>query len=196
VVESFDSEGVGRYVYEMPGDERYFDGGNLGPLHFGKRAVFASYDTLFVSGTQDAAEVVVRRLSGSPVRVVRWTDSPSEVTVEDLRVLAEDATPEGAVRESDVRRSPRFRDYPCPETHPAYGALIFDDLGNLWIEDSPGRADANANWRVFNPSGELLGTVQFPNGFRPMAFRERNVVGVWRNSLGVEFVWVLQIDRP
>ena len=55
-VELFGSDDQTSLVATMPGDERYFDGKNIGPLAFGSKSVFAASVRNIVIGTQSKPE--------------------------------------------------------------------------------------------------------------------------------------------
>ncbi len=74
--------------------------------------------------------------------------------------------------------------------------LIVDDLGYFWIQpyelpDGPG----NSEWRVFTETGQALGTVRLPEGFRALRISSDAITGVWTDGLGRQFVQVYALDR-
>ena len=86
-------------------------------------------------------------------------------------------------------------DYPFPEHYPAFGNMLFDDDGRLWIEASQRLGVTENKWWVFSPSGQVVQTVSFPNGFRPMDIspKSEQVAGVYTTLLSVELVWILRV---
>jgi len=74
-----------------------------------------------------------------------------------------------------------------PETMPAYGRLLGDVDGNLWvqeyrIDDEPER------WAVFDPDGRFLGIVQMPEPGRVTEIGSDYVLGIWTDEMDVEQV--------
>jgi hypothetical protein len=51
------------------------------------------------------------------------------------------------------------------------------------------------NWDVFDAEGRYLGVVTFPERFDAVRFRGDAVYGMWRDTLGVEYVKRLRIVR-
>ena len=51
------------------------------------------------------------------------------------------------------------------------------------------------DWDVFDAEGRYLGVVTLPAGFDPGQFRGDAVYGIWRDTLGVEYVKRLRIVR-
>ena len=195
-IERYDPDGAVRLIAEIPGDDRYFDGGDLGPRALGRRAVIAAAGDLIVTGTQDGPEVSIRTVTGELSRIIRWPDSSLAVTPADREAFVQGLIRSARSEAAVTRIRSRLRDYPFPSHHPAYGNVLFDDDGNLWVEASRRPSRPGNDWRVLSPSGEFLGVVSFPRGFRPMSFKRERVAGVWRDDLSVEFVWVLGIRKP
>jgi hypothetical protein len=80
-------------------------------------------------------------------------------------------------------------------TYPAVGALLVDDVGNVWVEEFRKETDAAANWAVFDASGRLLGMVTFMERFRPLHIGGDFVLGVWLDDLGVEEVRLYRLEK-
>lgn len=179
---------------EVPGDERYFRPPNLGPRPMGRRTVIASSGELVALGTQDMPEVSLYDDRAVLQRVVRWTGEELDVRDDDIEAyvegLIEDAPPE---RAAAIRGS--YRDHEFPTALPAFGRLIFDQTGNLWVERTRRPGQSGNSWRVIAPSGALLGSVDLPERFDPMYISATRVAGVWRDELDVEYVWVLEISK-
>jgi hypothetical protein len=51
------------------------------------------------------------------------------------------------------------------------------------------------NWDVFDARGRYLGVVTFPERFNAVRFRGDAVYGIWRDTLGVEYVKRLRVVR-
>ena len=100
----------------------------------------------------------------------------------------------------------RVRDVPYPPTLPAFGpvselrwpsmrSLILDRDGNIWVMeyDRPGVDDVR--WSVFDPSGVMLGTVDFPDGFVLLDVGRDYVLGHWTDELDVEHVQLYDLMK-
>lgn len=192
-VEIFDSSGQAYFVTRLPGDERYFDGGSLGPLAFGTKSVFAASRTHIVVGAQGEPEVAVYGQTGALSHLVRWRTSSLPITDQDVELFVNRRRAPTDEERAALRR--RYRDYPFPERYPAFGDMLLDDAGHLWVEGSQRLGATENKWWVFSPSGHVVQTVSFPSGFRPMDISPSSgrAAGVYTDSLSVEFVWVLDL---
>ena len=82
----------------------------------------------------------------------------------------------------------RMRDVmPFPDRFPAFAQLLRDDTGRLWARRYPLPTAEEEEWLVFD-NGKWIGGVASPLGFRVMDVRGRRLAGVWRDSVGVEYV--------
>ena len=82
-----------------------------------------------------------------------------------------------------------------PERWPAVRALLVDDADQVWMALS-GKPGAAAEWAVFSPTGEYLGSTLLPEGFKPWVIRGRTIYGEQSDELGVPRVAVRNLDRP
>ena len=68
--------------------------------------------------------------------------------------------------------------------------LSCDDRGRIWLQRFDTRDDPlgkGRTWTVLGKQGESA-TVRVPAGFTPLIFGRENLLGVSRDSLGVETV--------
>jgi hypothetical protein len=82
-----------------------------------------------------------------------------------------------------------------PETKPAYGRLLVDSEGNLWVADYSEERDDEGSWSVFDPEGRFLGAVETPTGGRVQQIGSDFVLGVWRDEFDVEYVRLYELIR-
>ena len=99
-------------------------------------------------------------------------------------------------RQAEVRR--HFEQLPKPTLAPTHSALAFDRTGRLWAENYrfPWDSLSQRTWSVFNATGEWLGDVEFPKALRVFEIGDDYVVGVERDSDGVEYVKLYGIAKP
>jgi hypothetical protein len=88
-----------------------------------------------------------------------------------------------------------LEEMPFPPTAPAFGALLADDGGRVWVGDSPLSADSARRWTVFTAAGAEVATLRTPPGLEVMQAGDGFVLGRWRDEDGVERVRVYRIDR-
>ena len=90
-------------------------------------------------------------------------------------------------RVTEQLRSARTRYAP---TVPSIVGLSCDDQGRIWLQRFDTRDDPlgkSRTWTVLGKQGESA-TVQVPAGFTPLVFSRQNLLGISRDSLGVETV--------
>lgn len=66
-----------------------------------------------------------------------------------------------------------------------------DDVGALWIRNSTD----DRNWNVYLAPGSPAGEVTLPRGFEPLHIGNDFVLGITRDSLGLETVSLLRLSR-
>lgn len=82
-----------------------------------------------------------------------------------------------------------------PDSLPVFGSLIVDASGFLWAELYQWEPSTPPVWVVFDSQGRARGTVQTPLGLEIHDIGDDSVVGVWRDSLGVEYVRQHHLSR-
>jgi hypothetical protein len=103
---------------------------------------------------------------------------------------------ERIVEDSYRQREERvLEEMPFPGTAPAFGALLADDEGRVWVGDSPLSADSARKWSVFTPAGAEVATLRTPPGLEVMQAGDGFVLGKWKDEDDVERVRVYRITR-
>jgi hypothetical protein len=159
---------------------------------FARTLSVAVSDERVVIGDPVTFEFGLYTPAGDLLRLVRIRDL-------DLRVRHEDVEAEIEARlaaEPPERRSTmrvHLEAMDVPATRPAYGRLLADREGNVWVADYATAASEPREWRVFDPEGRLLGRVTLPERFRALDIGAEWIVGVWRDEEDVETVRVYRI---
>lgn len=94
--------------------------------------------------------------------------------------------------EARERRRRALADLPVPATSPMVADIEFGSDGRLWIARATPTGDRDATWWVYDGNA-LLGSVQLPTDVEIREFGPRHVLGVQRDSLGVETVVRLEL---
>ena len=91
----------------------------------------------------------------------------------------------------------RYRAAPVVENFPAFASVMSDALDHLWVEEYevPGEERPGVLWTVFDPEGKVLGFVETPEGLEILEIGEDNILGHYRDELGVEYVQVWPLER-
>jgi hypothetical protein len=175
----------------LPGRELVLtDEGGRGVMStppFAKNAAGAVWRGAALVGSTEALDLSVLGPRGEAVRIVRLPNLELALDAEDredfvggrlARLPAEDRAGERA----------RLEAMPFPETRPAFGGLLADDVGNLWVGDWILARETPERWKVFDATGRWLGVVEVPGRFFPYDVGEDWVLGVEWDELDVEYV--------
>ncbi len=137
-------------------------------------------------GVGDRFQVIQRRLGGDTVRIIErtWVPDPiPDTTRSRLVERMQQSLGEGFTGSlSDL-----------PTTRPAFGALVVDDTGNLWVGAYGWKA---RRWDVFDPEGRWLGPVEFPAPIRGLLFARGRYYGFDSDSLDVVHLVRGHLARP
>ncbi len=188
--------GLGTYA----GSEQIFRTGRTRIVHvnarpFGRDASIAvSGNNLYV-GTQDEFEIRKIANNDSLVTLIRVARDNPPVTQDHLdryknARLANVHARERADREAELDA------LPYPETMPAYGSIIVDTEGNLWVENHRPFAGEQPVWTVFDSSHHMLGTVETPVRFHIFDIGADYVLGRWVGQDRVERIHMYSIEKP
>jgi hypothetical protein len=71
---------------------------------------------------------------------------------------------------------------------PGYDRVLVSADGHVWAQVYEADFMAPHNWDVFDEGRRFVGRVQVRGGFYPMTITRDAMVGVWRDTLGVEYV--------
>lgn len=190
-------------VTRYRGHEFIRSGRNVGPLLLGDRVVFAaSVRGVWVG---DTGEPSASRWSGpgAPELTVRWNRNVDRTVTEEnvrsiLRRIMDQVPP------SQRQRARQYAERaPLPDSLPAYGALLMDDTGVLWVGEHYGidnprvqhLPDEPRQWALFAADGTPRGRVVTPPRVEVLDVRSDRLLGVHRSELGVETVRVYPVDR-
>jgi hypothetical protein len=112
---------------------------------------------------------------------------------------------------------PPIDDYSeVPSEKPVLLSLLVDDGGNLWVRgypasvagrpdlydlsdpdaplrENPAPGEEPERWRVFDPTGRLLGTVEVPADLAVRSVSRGHVLAVWRDEYDVETIRVYRL---
>ena len=191
---------LGKYPGPLIYTENYQAGGGFIfiPLThpFGNTTHAAIWGDLAVIGQTEAYELRGFRSDGSLARIVRRDYEPGTPAQaeQDAHFREEFA------RYSDERRARTTEvaaNVPLVDAFPAFGPVMGDALGHLWVADFKRPADEYAGtlWTVFDDEGRMLGLVRTPGGTTVFEIGEDYILGLGTDDLGVEYVEVWGLDR-
>jgi len=165
------------------------------PLPFGRTTEASLAGDLVHIGNSDTYEIGSYSPDGQLRQLIRKEQAPVAVTVESFRVLADARV--ARIVDEDIRaqRRQELLDMPIPETMPAFGLILGDSEGYLWVQNfaTPGAEDVE--WNVFDRDGALLGAVSMPARLRAKQIGPDFVLGVAIDELGIEHVQLYSLTR-
>jgi len=82
-----------------------------------------------------------------------------------------------------------------PSHLPGYDRVIASRDGHVWAQVYESDPSAPHDWDVFDGEGRFSGRVHVWSGFYPMVITRNAIVGVWRDTLGVEFIRKYRLTR-
>lgn len=162
---------------------------------FGREAVFAAAGTTFVAGTQDRFELQTHDINGALTSIVRvaWSNRP--VTDEAIDEYKRQAIAGSFVIGDTARVRRGLDELPYPETMPAYGSILLDDVGNLWVQKYRAPGDSAWAWVVFDEDRQILGVVEIPPGLEIYQIGQDFVLGMWRDESDVEHIGFYDLHK-
>ena len=84
---------------------------------------------------------------------------------------------------------------PLVDAYPAFGEILSDRAGYLWVREYRASGAEGAVWAVFDPEGRIQGLVETPPGLRIFEIGEDYILGWARDDLGVEYVQLWSLSR-
>jgi hypothetical protein len=166
--------------------------------------VSAVHDSAFYYGSSDAYEIGIYDAGGTLRRSIRRAQPNGKVTdevIDQMKRAAlegqQERTGKPPTAEDRAALEKRYAELPMPETMPAYKSLVVDVDGDLWVQEFdvvPNRKPTR--WTVFDPGGQMLGTVTMPVRFTPYDIGTDYVLGMWRDDLDVEHVQLYTLVKP
>ena len=88
-----------------------------------------------------------------------------------------------------------LEDMPLLETFPAFGRVLTDSRGHLWVEDYQLPGASPPPWTVFDPEGRVLGLMDLPPDLNVFEIGEDYLLGTASDDFGIERVQLWPLDR-
>jgi len=196
--------GAPRPLGRFAGDEMFTQGDGsrvmVAPRAFGLSSEVVAVPDGFFYGATDSYRIGRYDADGKLLRLINVQREPRKVTPDDIERYKESrrqASAQGG-RPPEMRQMlERSLDaMSFPETLPAYGELLADPAGNLWVSDYRISADDPGKWTVFNPEGRMLGTVDTPARMRVLEIGRDYLLGAWTDDLDVEHIRMFALEKP
>ena len=190
--ETVDTLGLfpGREVYITQEEGR----GVMGTPLLGHNVVAAPWGDGVAVGTQDDFRITRYGPEGEAsleARIPGWDTTPMPRDLE----AAMDARLANVSEEGRDAARRNIESMPTSPSKPAYGSLLADETGHLWVSAWSTYSRVPASWIILDPGGVWLGTVRTPERFYPYAIGEEWVLGLETDELDVEYVALYPLHR-
>lgn len=163
---------------------------------WGKLTRYAVAGDRVYLGTQESGEVRIHLPDGSLAGILRWPAGDLAVTSDDIQrfntTQFELTGADSATREAIVARTETL---PVPESRPAFGRILVDAMGLLWISEAHLPIAAPTHWSIVEPGTGVVGQAEVPAHFEVYQVGVDYVLGRWTDALGVQHVRLLELRR-
>lgn len=119
--------------------------------------------------------------------IIRWSDRPVPLSASDVDAWREAAIESWGPKMSRSDAASLLAEVATPESRPAYGRIVLDRAGNLWVQRRGDDSSTAHEYLVFDRGGIALGPVLLPP-VRILEIGEDYVLGVHRDELEVEYL--------
>ncbi|MGD8495742.1 MAG: hypothetical protein PVF05_06085 [Gemmatimonadales bacterium] len=161
---------------------------------FGADLAVVTRDSLVVVGEQDQPRFDEYSAAGElRRRVILPRGDNGALGASDIEDFLEARLREVPAADRPAVRSD-LESLPFPESRPAYGRLLVDLAGNVWVGEWTAEGKTERRWSVVDSRGVWLGDVVLPEGLRLLSVATDHLIGVERDELDVESVAVYAIE--
>ena len=171
------------------------------PVPFGLVTVTALRGDTMLIGTGTSFEVALIGPGGTPVGLLKAPIEREAITPAEQQAFTEAALTRlragsrtlNTPLDSSLIRA--LEKAPFPTRKPAFGRMLVDRTGALWLSAPLNPPASASSWTVFAPDGTWLGTVTTPEGLRVDEIGADYVLGVYRQRHGEERVRMYPLAR-
>jgi hypothetical protein len=166
--------------------------GSISPLPFAGEPFFAAGGGSLVAGHGDIFAIRWYSPRGKLLRIVRSDLAPAPVTAAAIE------RHEAERRLSAERRGVGTRTQfvtAYPQHFPFIAGVVIDHEGNVWLRRWTPPNVVTATWLVFSPNGIPVARIDLPVAFRVSDIKEKQVLGVFTDQDGVEFIRLYRLKR-
>jgi outer membrane protein assembly factor BamB len=165
-------------------------------LPFAKGSSAASGGDRFYIGTSDTYEIHVFDGSGTKLRIIRLDRPLRSVTDGDVDQYVADEIEDADSPNERRQFEALIARMPIPDEMPAYGSLLVDALGYLWVQEYAGPRVRDPEWTVYDADGHVVGRVRTPDRVQLLEVGDDYVLGRLSDEFDVEYVQLWDLTRP
>jgi hypothetical protein len=151
--------------------------------------------TQIVVGETDRYAVVRYDANGNQVGAFQEARALVPLTGEEQAAMRRRITG-SADRDQQRAAEQALRSVDLPTTHPAWSGLAVMPDGRLFVREIPQPDAGHVTWRVFEPTGRAVGSVDLPVAARIMDVRGSTLITVEEDDFGVEQVVLYRTHAP
>jgi hypothetical protein len=178
-----------------------------GPEPLSPRAVLAVNRNLVYVAETLTPKIQVFDDTNSVAHEIAWEPTVSVSPSEAFRAVADSAVARASADRAAATRQ-QMNAAPVPGQVSVFWAYLVDDKGFIWVRPFEPLRHAAAlgglgqpaggpggSWLIFSPEGDQVRTVDIPEDLEPIRITADAIVGIARDSLGVESVRVHTLRR-
>lgn len=169
--------------------------GVMGSAPMGRTTSATIWRDHLVVGWQTTYELGEYTAQRELVRILRLPDYDLSVSPADIEAYVLGQL-EGVPPEDRARARAEVESRRMPAARPAYGMLLTDAVGNLWVGDYAPFPTVPGAWSVFDAEGRWLGKVGMPHRFLPWDIGGDWILGTEQDELDVEYLVVYSLQKP
>lgn len=194
----FDSEGesvdtVGLWPATEWAFVSFSRGASRAEVGFGGAAAYSGRNGRFAIGSTDTLDITVFGADGLPAMRIAGGGARTAVESADAERWRQELLESRSRGPEELRRA--IADFPYRSVYPAFGDLVVDDSGRLWI-GAYARPTASArDWVVIGTDGSVEGVVSLPASARILDIAGDRIALLDRDALDEEYVSVLALSR-
>lgn len=161
-------------------------------LQWGRSTSISALPSGFVAG--DGGDNVIRQFDATgQLRVLHVIPLSRRPITPELIATYKTTALKAARPERRALTERLVNEMPYPSMTPAYGAIIADQAGPLWVQSYPDAGESY--WLRLDPASASASAYRFPARFRLRAVRSDRACGVGRDADDLETVYCFTIPR-
>jgi hypothetical protein len=172
------------------------------PVPLGRNTVAAVDSGRILVAQNDRWQVEIYDQAGTLTRIVRVNQAPRPITPEEVAAhrawLIEQMQNQPMIRGMPEQIKKQFTDRieqaSYPAQFPFIEAILPGGDGSIWVQEQTD-PEKPRRFAVLDGTGQLLGTVQMPERFRPTHIRGDLLAGVWQDQDDVEHARVYRLRK-
>lgn len=165
-------------------------------LAVGRTSAVAIGGNFLLTGDSEFPEVRRYSTEGVLTSRVRWNDPPAMLDAtlfERMKQAALVGSEEDEVRRASV--DARFAASPPGTPLPHFSGLHLDPLENLWVRGFAPLPTDSSRFRVFDPSGQLLGQLALGPRHTVLDIGTDRILTMWQDDDDLEYIRVYRIVK-